>query len=161
MGSRGRGRVRFLVNRIGFWRASLNPWVLKLRNNPERLAFVLHRVTGFILLAYLLAHIIVTNTPARTGSWSSWEHLMSLFNNPFNRFGEFIVMGALIFHGLNGIRLLLTEFFNIGIGEPEIPKPPYIPPTARSLQRRILYIVFVLSIILWVVSGLIIFGLWR
>ncbi len=156
-----RGRVRFLRNRIGFWRACLNPWVLRIRGNPERIAFTLHRVTGFILLVYLLMHIIVTSTPARTGCWSSWQSLMSSFNNPFSRVGEFIVLGALFYHGLNGVRLLLVEFFNVGIGRPEIPKPPYTPPSARGFQRRMLYVVFIASFILWVLSGFVVFGLWR
>jgi len=146
-----------IPNRPGFWRASLNPWLIRVRNHPERLAFVLHRVTGFIIIAYLLAHVLVTSTPARAG-WASWESLMHQFSGPANKIGEFIVAGAVFFHGMNGIRLLITEFFGACIGRPERPKPPYIPPTVRSCQRKLLYVVFVLWPILWFLAGLIIFG---
>ncbi len=153
----GESRVRALKNLPGFLQASLNPWLIRAKNNPERLAFVLHRVTGFIILAYLLAHIIVTNTPARAG-WDAWEALMARFGtNLGNKIGEFIVAGAVFYHGLNGIRLLLVEFFGVCIGRPVKPKPPYIPPSLRSCQRTLLYLVFLLWPILWVAAGYIIF----
>jgi len=151
--------VRTLRNMPGFWRASLNPWLIRVKNHPERLAFVLHRVTGAIIVFYLLMHIFVTDIPAAYG-WAKWQSIMSSFSNPVNHIGEFIVAGAVFFHGLNGIRLLLTEFFGVCIGRPERPIPPYISPTAKSYQRKLLYLVFILAAIFWVMSGLIIFGVW-
>ena len=161
----GRGSLNSVVktfrNLPGFWRASLNPWLIRVKNHPERLAFVLHRVTGAIILFYLLLHILVTDVPAYYHSWSRWASLMTSFNNPANHIGEFIIAGCVFYHGLNGIRLLLTEFFGVCVGRPERPKPPYIPPTAKSCQRKLLYVVFILAAIFWVLSGLIIFGVWR
>ena len=145
-------------NTPGIIRASLNPWLVKARNNPERLAFVLHRVTGVFLVVYLLLHLIVTNTPARAG-WEAWDQLMETFGaSLFNKIGEFILAGAVLFHGMNGIRLLLAEFFGVCIGKPEKPKPPYLAPSLRSCQRTLLYLVFALWPILWLLAGLIIFG---
>jgi len=46
----GKRNSKELPNRPGFWRSSLNPWTVRTRDNPERVAFVLHRVTGFIIL---------------------------------------------------------------------------------------------------------------
>jgi len=144
-------------NMPGIWRASLNPWLIRIQNHPERLAFVLHRVTGVIIILYLLAHVAVTMTPALRG-WQAWDTLMTQFNNRVNQVGEFIVAGSVLFHAMNGIRLLITEFFGACLGRPERPKPPYIPPTYRACQRTLLYIVFALWPILWVFAGLLIFG---
>lgn len=149
--------VRQYRNLPGFLQASLNPWLIRVRNNPERLAFVLHRVTGFTILLYLLLHIIVTNTPARAG-WEAWDSLMEAFGATlFNKVGEFIIAGFVIFHGMNGVRLLLTEFFGVCVGKPEKPKPPYIPPSFKACQRRMLYLVFALWPVLWAIAGYIIF----
>ncbi|ABM80027.1 Succinate dehydrogenase/fumarate reductase, cytochrome b subunit [Hyperthermus butylicus DSM 5456] len=152
----GEKRKRVLLeNMPGFLAASLNPWLIKAKNNPERLAFILHRVTGFIIVVYLLAHVIVTSYSTNP---TQWEDIMSTFaNSLFNKIGEWIVAGAVIYHGLNGIRLLLVEFFGTGIGKPELPKPPYIPPSLKGGQRTGLYIVFALSIIGWMLAGILIF----
>ncbi len=149
-----RKTVRTLYNMPGLLRASLNPWLVKARNNPERLAFVLHRITGVIILAYLFAHIFVTSVTIDPRAWSQ---LMEAFGGPVNKVGEWIVAGAVIYHGLNGIRLILVEFFGLGIGRPERPKPPYIPPSLKSGQRPGLYLVFALSLVGWILAGILIF----
>jgi succinate dehydrogenase / fumarate reductase cytochrome b subunit len=66
-------------------------------------------------------------------------------------------MGALVFHSLNGIRLLLVELLALGIGRPEKPKPPYIPPSLKGYQRTLIYIVFILSLVIWALMGYVIF----
>jgi len=149
-------RYKFLENRQGFI-ASLYPWIIDIRGNPERIAFTLHRITGIILVGFIALHIISTNTPARAG-WEAWvrevEHLAGI--NPVSIL-FFIAMGALIFHSLNGIRLILVELLALGIGRPEKPKPPYIPPSFKGYQRTLIYVVFILSLIIWAIMGYIMF----
>lgn len=155
-----------LKNRKGFWRESLNPWLVRAKNNPERVAYVLHRVTGFIIIAFLLAHILETDSLVWTQyypingltAWSAWTYIMHVESAWYLKIGEFIVAGSVFFHALNGFRLLLTEFFGVGIGKPVEPKPPYESPTLSAPQRTWLYIVFVLSIVLWAFSAYLIFG---
>jgi succinate dehydrogenase / fumarate reductase cytochrome b subunit len=151
-----KGRFRFLENRLGII-ASLYPWVIDIRGNPERIAFTLHRITGIILVGFVALHIVSTNTPARAG-WEAWvEEVQRLSGvNPVSVL-FFIAMGALVFHSLNGIRLLLVELLALGIGRPEKPKPPYIPPSLKGYQRTLIYIVFVLSLVIWALMGYVIF----
>jgi succinate dehydrogenase / fumarate reductase cytochrome b subunit len=151
-----RGRFRFLENRLGII-ASLYPWVIDIRGNPERIAFTLHRITGIILVGFVALHIVSTNTPARAG-WEAWvEEVQRLSGvNPVSVL-FFIAMGALVFHSLNGIRLLLVELLALGIGRPEKPKPPYIPPSLKGYQRTLIYIVFILSLMIWALMGYVIF----
>ena len=148
-------KPKLLQNMPGLVRASLNPWLIRVRNNPERIAFILHRVTGVIIAVYLLAHIYVTSLSANP---ELWTRTMEVFGaSLLNKIGEWIVAGAVIFHGLNGIRLIRVEFLGIGIGKPEKPKPPYIAPSLRGGQRKALYLVFVLSLIGWFLAGFLIF----
>jgi succinate dehydrogenase / fumarate reductase cytochrome b subunit len=151
-----KGRFRFLENRLGII-ASLYPWVIDIRGNPERIAFTLHRITGIILVGFVALHIVSTNTPARAG-WEAWvEEVQRLSGvNPISVL-FFIAMGALVFHSLNGIRLLLVELLALGIGRPEKPKPPYIPPSLKGYQRILIYIVFILSLVIWALMGYVIF----
>ena len=148
--------VRSKENRPG-WVASINPWVLRIVNNPERLAFVLHRITGVLMALIVMAHIYVTGTPAHT-SWEAWIEEVSKAQGitPVTLY-FFFFAGIAWYHGLNGIRLLLVEFLGVCIGRPEKPKPPYIPPSLKACQRRLLYLVFILWPILWAATGYILF----
>jgi succinate dehydrogenase / fumarate reductase cytochrome b subunit len=151
-----RGKFRFASNRLGVM-ASFYPWIMDIRGNPERVAFTLHRLTGVILVGFIALHIVSTNTPARAG-WEAWvEEVQRLSGvNPVSIL-FFIAMGALVFHSLNGIRLLLVEFLALGIGRPEKPKPPYIPPSLKGYQRTLIYVVFILSLVIWALMGYVMF----
>ncbi|MEB3773534.1 MAG: succinate dehydrogenase [Desulfurococcales archaeon] len=157
VGEAAKRGIRFLRNMPG-WRASFNPWILRIPNNPERVAFVLHRITGIILILVLFLHITVTSTPVTRG-WEFWVEEISKAKGitPVTVY-FFLFVGAALFHGLNGIRLILVEFLGCCVGKPEKPKPPYISATLRAPQRQLLYIVFALWVVLWMIAGFIIFG---
>jgi succinate dehydrogenase / fumarate reductase cytochrome b subunit len=73
-------------------------------------AFTLHRIAGVAIATYGLAHLI-------TISFASWggpfETLMRLFQSPPFLLGELLLLAAIIFHALNGFRIIL---FDLGIG---------------------------------------------
>lgn len=78
----------------------------------QHVAFGLHRVTGWLLLAWVGIHLGV---PAVTAGPSVW--------NPFTQLGpaasQAVVVGlfaVLLFHGLNGVRLLAAELLGVGAG---------------------------------------------
>jgi succinate dehydrogenase / fumarate reductase cytochrome b subunit len=151
-----RGKFRFASNRLGVM-ASFYPWIIDIKGNPERVAFTLHRLTGVILVGFIALHIVSTNTPARAG-WEAWvEEVQRLSGVNLVSILFFIAMGALVFHSLNGIRLLLVELLALGIGRPEKPKPPYIPPSLKGYQRTLIYVVFILSLVIWALMGYVIF----
>jgi succinate dehydrogenase / fumarate reductase cytochrome b subunit len=151
-----RGKFRFASNRLGVM-ASFYPWIMDIKGNPERVAFTLHRLTGVALVGFIALHIVSTNTPARAG-WEAWvEEVQRLSGVNLVSVLFFMAMGAFVFHSLNGIRLLLVEFLALGIGRPEKPKPPYIPPSLRGYQRTLIYVVFILSLVIWALMGYVIF----
>jgi succinate dehydrogenase / fumarate reductase cytochrome b subunit len=151
-----RGKFRFASNRLGVM-ASFYPWIINIKGNPERVAFTLHRLTGVMLVGFIALHIVSTNTPARAG-WEAWvEEVQRLSGVNLVSILFFMAMGALVFHSLNGIRLLLVEFLALGIGRPEKPKPPYIPPSLKGYQRTLIYVVFILSLVIWALMGYVMF----
>ena len=113
---------------------------LHIRNNPERLMFTLHRWTGIILLVYFTAHAITMGL-LFAGNLTAARIASEIIGN---KLILWIVAVTASFHGLNGIRLILVEALGLGIGRPEIPKPPYISTSLRSSQRKLLYILFAL-----------------
>jgi succinate dehydrogenase / fumarate reductase, cytochrome b subunit len=73
------------------------------------LAYVLHRVTGLALLVYLFFHI-QSITEASNADPSQYDVLMRRFQEPDFKIGEVLLYGALLFHGINGMRILLVDF---------------------------------------------------
>lgn len=70
-------------------------------------AFLANRIAGMAVALYLLTHILVISTAARNRA--GFDHLMQSLHSPFWLAMELLLMLAVIFHGINGIRLILIE----------------------------------------------------
>ncbi|RJQ06486.1 MAG: succinate dehydrogenase, cytochrome b556 subunit [Bacillota bacterium] len=74
-------------------------------------AWLLHRITGLLMVFYLFLHIIVISSVLwGTGSFDA---VMDVLKKPVFAAGEMLLVSAVIYHGLNGIRVIL---FDVGIG---------------------------------------------
>jgi succinate dehydrogenase / fumarate reductase cytochrome b subunit len=72
-------------------------------------AFVLHRVTGFLLFMYLLQHIVdvsLINIDA-----DLYNEIHELYGNVLMRLFEVGLLFALLFHAFNGVRIITLDFF--------------------------------------------------
>jgi len=69
-------------------------------------AFVLNRLTGLGLVAYLYLHLIVLSTLLRAPE--AWDGLVAVFRRPvFLALDVLLVLGLAV-HGLNGLRVALV-----------------------------------------------------
>ncbi|MGB8215131.1 MAG: succinate dehydrogenase, cytochrome b556 subunit [Anaerolineales bacterium] len=71
-------------------------------------AFILNRITALGLIFYLYLHLGVLSLLAKGPS--GYTSFLNLAHSPLFTFGELIVVAAVILHGLNGIRIILTTF---------------------------------------------------
>ncbi len=154
---------RFKRFRSGFWSGSLNPTGFNL----ERWAFTLHRVTGFILIAYLIAHLLETrNIAISPEAWSAALEMVRQLVGPIGeKVGLWIIAGCALYHGANGIRLILTEMFAALIGRPRRPDldhktVEYIPFSLTGGQRALLLAAVIIAIILWFIAAAYLFSNW-
>ena len=78
------------------------------RGRSGQWAFVTHRITGFLVFFFLLLHIVDVSLIA-------WPHLYDevheLYGNVLLRLFEVGLLGALVFHSLNGLRIVMIDFF--------------------------------------------------
>lgn len=74
-------------------------------------AWLLHRVSGLALIFYLLLHIPVLST-ALWGP-NTFNATMEYLHSPLYLTLDLLLLVAVAFHGINGIRVIL---FDIGIG---------------------------------------------
>jgi succinate dehydrogenase / fumarate reductase cytochrome b subunit len=82
----------------------LFPWY---RVRKERFAWMLHRFTGVAIVVYLAIHVwglkSITNREA-------YNALIAKYHGPLFVLGEFLLLGAVIYHALNGLRIVLIDF---------------------------------------------------
>ena len=70
-------------------------------------AWILHRLTGLALVGYIIVHVwglkAITNPDA-------YNALITDYHAPLYKVGEFLLLGAVIYHALNGMRIVLIDF---------------------------------------------------
>lgn len=76
-------------------------------------AFILNRLTGLGLTFYLGLHLIVLNKLAQGPR--AYDDFVEFSQSPLIKLGEIALIAAVLFHGLNGLRLTLHAF-GVGIG---------------------------------------------
>jgi succinate dehydrogenase / fumarate reductase cytochrome b subunit len=74
-------------------------------------AFILNRLSGIGLTVYLFLHLIVLGTLARGPE--AYDSFIALAKSPLFVLGELLVVIGGLYHGLNGLRIILTSF---GVG---------------------------------------------
>ena len=73
-------------------------------------AWLLHRVTGLGLALYLFMHIWVIHHISQ--GKEAFNQAMSVVQSPFFHIMEIALLGAVVFHGVNGIRVVLLDYGN-------------------------------------------------
>ncbi len=72
------------------------------------LAYVLHRVTGLALIFFLFFHILsITKSQATP---EAYDLMIRRMQEPDFKIGEILLFAGLLYHGLNGIRIVLVDF---------------------------------------------------
>ena len=93
-----------LGRRVAYW---LEPrW-----RDPGWLAFALNRLSGHILVLYLAVHLVVLSQ--LLGGAAGWDRLLEIFGSRPFLIGDTLLIAAVVFHGLNGLRVTALTF---GIG---------------------------------------------
>lgn len=109
------------------------------RGGASQWNFVFHRLAGLGTLLFLAIHIIDT-------SWvyfapELYQHAIELYGNPVFMVGEVFLVLSVIFHGVNGLKLILFDYI----------------PNLWSIEneRRSMPIVYGLTLVLWLPAAFI------
>jgi succinate dehydrogenase / fumarate reductase, cytochrome b subunit len=80
-----------------------------LRNREGQWAWWLHRLTGLGVLAFLCLHIVDTSLLLR--GEDAYNHLIkTVYQQWWFQPAEIALGGALVFHMLNGLRIIVLDF---------------------------------------------------
>jgi succinate dehydrogenase / fumarate reductase cytochrome b subunit len=79
------------------------------KGHEGQYSWLLHRVTGVAIILFLFAHVIDT---AVVG-WGpeAYDRVVSVYENPVVRLLELGLVAAVVFHSLNGIKIMILDFF--------------------------------------------------
>ena len=85
-------------------------WLAPRLRDPGWIAFALNRLTGAILVVYLLAHYagqaMLERALSRLAAGpSGWDDLLAIFGSQPFLVGDVLLIAAVVFHGLNGARV--------------------------------------------------------
>lgn len=73
------------------------------------LAHILHRLSGIALMLYLVIHLWVTHYLSTDANGETFEYLMKFFSIPLFRLAEVGLLGVVLYHALNGLRIILID----------------------------------------------------
>ena len=75
-------------------------------------SWVLHRITGVAIYFFLLVHILDTSLVRL--SPGAYNAVINTYKTPIMGLGEIALVAAIGFHALNGLRIILIDFWGFG-----------------------------------------------
>ena len=91
------------------------------RGREGQWSWIFHRVTGVAIILFLFAHVVDT---ALVG-WGpdAYNRVVRVYQNPAVGFLELGLVAAVLYHALNGVRIMITDFW----------------PKAADFNRQLIY----------------------
>ena len=75
-------------------------------------SWVAHRITGVLTFFFLFAHVL--DTALVRVSPNAYDKVINLYKNPLVNLMELGLVGAVLYHALNGLRVMLVDFWSHG-----------------------------------------------
>ncbi|MGL4305594.1 MAG: succinate dehydrogenase, cytochrome b556 subunit [Mycobacteriaceae bacterium] len=82
------------------------------RGDPGMWSWVLHRITGVAIFFFLFVHVL--DTALVRVSPESYNEVIHTYKNPIVGLMELGLVALVLFHALNGIRIILVDFWAKG-----------------------------------------------
>lgn len=87
-------------------RARYQP-IVRYKIRTGMFAWLLHRITGVALVAYIIIHVWGLRSLTDR---DSFNELIASYHAPIFKIGEFLLLAAVAYHALNGLRIVLIDF---------------------------------------------------
>ncbi|CRK59862.1 Succinate dehydrogenase cytochrome b-556 subunit [Alloactinosynnema sp. L-07] len=75
-------------------------------------SWVAHRITGVLTFFFLFAHVL--DTALVRVSPNAYDEIIETYKTPIVNLIEVGLVGAVLYHALNGIRVMLVDFWEKG-----------------------------------------------
>lgn len=112
---------------------------LNYKKDSGNRAWILHRITGIALIAYLFLHVY-SLSPLTNGE-AAFNQKMQTYSSPFFMVVEWFLFAFVLFHSLNGIRIVIVDWAD-----------------GAKYHKQLYKLTWVLGIILFLAMGAIMFA---
>jgi succinate dehydrogenase / fumarate reductase cytochrome b subunit len=82
------------------------------RGDPGMWSWVAHRITGVLTFFFLFAHVL--DTALVRVSPEAYNEVIETYKTPLVNLIEVGLVGAVLYHALNGVRVMLVDFWAKG-----------------------------------------------
>jgi succinate dehydrogenase / fumarate reductase cytochrome b subunit len=93
-------------------KSGLRPGGTLYRGREGMWSWVAHRITGVLTFFFLFAHVL--DTALVRVSPESYDQVIDTYKNPFVNLMEVGLVGAVLYHALNGLRIIAVDFWEKG-----------------------------------------------
>lgn len=94
-----------VIRNRGLWTA------LRYKGREGMWTWILHRLTGLGILAFLIIHVVETATVIY---WPEvYDRFLATYKSPVFRFAELLIVFSVLFHAVNGLRIVVQDFWPI------------------------------------------------
>jgi len=83
--------------------------LLRYQGGPGMLAWAFHRISGVAVWLFLVVHII--DIFLAGANPVMYDDLLAFYASPVGRVFETLLGGALFYHALNGLRIIIMDFW--------------------------------------------------
>ncbi len=110
---------------------------LRYKGREGMWTWILHRLTGLGVLLFLVIHVVETATVIY--SPATYDNFLVMYKSPFFRFAELLIFFSVLFHAVNGLRIIAQDFW------------PYVMQRQRELSWAAAVIVLLAMIpVTWI-----------
>lgn len=82
------------------------------RGDPGMWSWVLHRITGVTVFFFLFVHVL--DTALVRVNPDDYDRVIETYKTPLIGLMELALVACVLFHGFNGVRVILVDFWSKG-----------------------------------------------
>ena len=82
---------------------------LRYRGSEGMLAWAFHRISGVAICVFILVHVF--DIWLATVNAKLYDDLLVIYGSPLGRVGEALLGAAVLYHALNGLRIIIMDFW--------------------------------------------------
>ncbi|HEX5148602.1 MAG TPA: succinate dehydrogenase, cytochrome b556 subunit, partial [Candidatus Limnocylindrales bacterium] len=83
--------------------------LLRYRGGEGMLAWAFHRISGVAIWAFVVLHVIALYLVGVNPE--AYDDLLAIYASPIGRILEALLGAALLYHALNGLRIIVMDFW--------------------------------------------------
>ena len=102
--------------------------LLRYRGGEGMLAWAFHRISGVAVWAFVILHVIDIYLVG--GNPEAYDELLAIYASPIGRVLEALLGAALLYHALNGLRIIVMDFW----------------PALTRFHRQLWYLVWIIFV---------------